>query len=70
MTSQVGRDSHRHELPAAASEFACRSHLPITVGEVDWPVKEGFVAGNGDLCQLTPKAEKVLSDRGAGLNEA
>ena len=28
------------------------------------------VAKDGDLYELTPKAEKVLSDRGAGLNEA
>jgi hypothetical protein len=39
-------------------------------GEVDRLVKEGYVAKDGDLYQLTPKAEKVLSDRGAGLNES
>jgi hypothetical protein len=33
-------------------------------------VKEGYVAKDGDLYELTPKAEKILSDRGAGLNEA
>ena len=39
-------------------------------GEVDRLMKEGYVAKDGDLYQLTPKAEKVLSDRGAGLNES
>jgi hypothetical protein len=34
-------------------------------GEVDRLVKEGYVAKDGDLYELTPKAEKVLSDRGA-----
>jgi len=39
-------------------------------GEIDWLVKEGYIARNGDRCELTPKAEKILSHRGAGLNEA
>jgi hypothetical protein len=39
-------------------------------GEVDRLVKEGYVAKDGNLYKLTPKAEKALSDRGAGLNEA
>lgn len=39
-------------------------------GEVDQLIKEGYVAKDGDLYELTPKAEKALSDRGAGLNEA
>lgn len=39
-------------------------------GEVDRLIKDGYVARNGDLFELTPKAQKVLSDRGAGLNEA
>ena len=39
-------------------------------GEVDRLVKEGYVARDGDLYALTPKAEKVLSDRGVGLHEA
>ena len=39
-------------------------------GEVDRLVKEGYIARDGDLCALTPKAEKVLSDRGVGLHEA
>jgi hypothetical protein len=34
--------------------------------EVDRLVKEGYVAKDGDLYELTPKAEKILSDRGAG----
>ncbi len=38
--------------------------------EVDRLVKEGYVARVGDLYELTPKAEKILSERGAGLNEA
>jgi hypothetical protein len=38
--------------------------------EIDRLVKEGYVAKDGDLYELTPKAEKILSDRGAGLNEA
>jgi hypothetical protein len=38
--------------------------------ELDQLVQEGYVAKDGDLHELTPKAEKILSDRGAGLNEA
>jgi hypothetical protein len=38
--------------------------------EIDRLVKEGYVAKDGDAYELTPKAEKALSDRGAGLNEA
>jgi hypothetical protein len=38
--------------------------------ELSQLVQEGYVAKDGDLYELTPKAEKVLSDRGAGLNEA
>jgi hypothetical protein len=38
--------------------------------EVDRLMKEGYLAKDGDLYELTPKAEKALSDRGAGLNEA
>jgi hypothetical protein len=38
--------------------------------EVDRLVKDGYVAKEGDLYQLTPKAQKALSDRGAGLNES
>jgi hypothetical protein len=38
--------------------------------ELGWLVNEGYVAKDGDLYELTPKAEKILSDRGAGLNEA
>ncbi|OKO71302.1 hypothetical protein [Bradyrhizobium sp. NAS96.2] len=37
-------------------------------GEVDRLIKEGYVAKDGDLYELTPKAEKVLSERGASLN--
>lgn len=39
-------------------------------GEVDRLVKDGYIANDGGLYALTPKAEKVLSERGAGLNEA
>jgi hypothetical protein len=39
-------------------------------GEVDRLMNEGYLAKDGDLYELTPKAEKALSDRGAGLNEA
>jgi hypothetical protein len=38
--------------------------------EIDQLVQEGYVAKDGDVYELTPKAEKILSDRGAGLNEA
>ena len=38
-------------------------------GEVDRLIKEGYVSKNGDLDELTPKAEKALADRAAGLNE-
>jgi hypothetical protein len=40
------------------------------LSEVDRLVKEGYVAKDRDLYELTPKAEKILSDRGVGLNEA
>jgi hypothetical protein len=39
-------------------------------GEVAQLLKEGYVVKDGDLYELTPKAEKVLEDRGAGLNES
>jgi len=39
-------------------------------GEVDRLILEGYVAKDGDLYELTPKAQKLLADRGAGLNEA
>jgi len=38
-------------------------------GEVDRLIKEGYVSKDGDLYELTPKAEKALADRGASLNE-
>jgi hypothetical protein len=31
---------------------------------------EGYVAKHGDLYEPTPKGEKVIVNRGAGLNEA
>jgi hypothetical protein len=39
-------------------------------GDLEMLVVEGYVAKDGDLYQLTPKGEKVLEERGAGLNEA
>jgi hypothetical protein len=39
-------------------------------GEVDALVLDGYAVKNGDLYELTAKGEKVLTDRGAGLNEA
>jgi hypothetical protein len=39
-------------------------------GEVEKLIVEGYVLRDGDLYELTPKGEKVLADRGAGLNEA
>jgi hypothetical protein len=39
-------------------------------GEVRQLIEEGYVAKDGDLYELTPKAEKALAERGAGLNEA
>ena len=37
-------------------------------GEVEKLIVEGYVLKDGDLYELTPKGEKVLADRGAGLN--
>jgi hypothetical protein len=39
-------------------------------GEVNRLIREGYVAKDGDLYELTPKAQKLLADRAAGLNEA
>ena len=39
-------------------------------GEVEKLIVEGYVSKDGDLFELTPKGEKILADRGAGLNEA
>lgn len=39
-------------------------------GEIDELLREGYVTKAGDLYELTPKAEKVIADRGAGLNES
>lgn len=39
-------------------------------GEVEKLIVEGYVMKDGDLYGLTPKGEKILADRGAGLNEA
>jgi hypothetical protein len=39
-------------------------------GEVDKLVIGGYVLKDGDIYELTPKGEKILEERGAGLNEA
>ena len=33
-------------------------------------VVRGYVERDGDLFKITPEGQKVLSDRGAGLNES
>jgi hypothetical protein len=38
--------------------------------EIERLMQEGYVTNDDDRYKLTPKAEKALSDRGAGLNEA
>ena len=38
-------------------------------GEVLSLVIRGYVEKDGDLFKVTPRGEKVLTDRGAGLNE-
>ncbi len=40
------------------------------LAEVQKLVVEGYVSKSGDLYELTRKGEKVLEDRGAGLNES
>ena len=39
-------------------------------GEVEKLIVEGYVSKDGDIFELTPKGEKILADRGSGLNEA
>ena len=39
-------------------------------GEVLNLVIRGYVEKDGDLFKVTPRGEKVLTDRGAGLNES
>jgi hypothetical protein len=39
-------------------------------GAVDKLVLDGYVIKDGDIYELTPKGEKILEERGAGLNEA
>jgi hypothetical protein len=39
-------------------------------GEVLDLVVRGYVERDGDLFKITPRGEKVLTDRGAGLNES
>jgi len=38
--------------------------------EIERLMQEGYVASSDGYYKLTPKAEKALSDRGVGLNEA
>jgi predicted transcriptional regulator len=33
-------------------------------------ISEGYVREKGDIYELTPKGQKILTDRGAGLNES
>jgi hypothetical protein len=33
-------------------------------------VARGYIERHGDLFKITPRGQKVLSDRGAGLNES
>jgi hypothetical protein len=39
-------------------------------GEVLSLVVRGYVEKDGDLFKITPRGERVLTDRGAGLNES
>jgi hypothetical protein len=39
-------------------------------GEVLSLVVRGYVEKDGDLFKITPRGEKILTDRGAGLNES
>jgi hypothetical protein len=39
-------------------------------GEVLNLIVRGYVEKDGDLFRITPRGEKVLTDRGAGLNES
>jgi hypothetical protein len=38
-------------------------------GEVLSLIIRGYVEKDGDLFKVTPRGEKILTDRGAGLNE-
>jgi hypothetical protein len=39
-------------------------------GQVLMLIARGYIEGDGDLFKITPLGEKVLADRGAGLNES
>ncbi len=43
---------------------------PDRQDEIDDLIREGYVVKDGDIYELTAKAQKILTDRGAGLNEA
>ncbi|HET7886889.1 MAG TPA: hypothetical protein VFL62_11740 [Bradyrhizobium sp.] len=38
--------------------------------ELEQLAREGYIARDGERFAVTPKGQQVLSDRGAGLNEA
>jgi hypothetical protein len=33
-------------------------------------IVRGFIEKDGDIFKITPRGEKILTDRGAGLNES
>jgi hypothetical protein len=39
-------------------------------GQVLMLIARGYIERDGDLFKITPLGEKVLADRGAGLNES
>jgi hypothetical protein len=39
-------------------------------GEVVSLIVRGFIEKDGDVFKITPRGEKVLTERGAGLNES
>jgi hypothetical protein len=39
-------------------------------GQVMMMMARGYIERDGDLFKITPLGEKVLTDRGAGLNES
>ncbi|MDE1932522.1 hypothetical protein [Bradyrhizobium sp.] len=38
-------------------------------GQIAKLIIDGYVLKDGDIYELTPKGEKILEDRGAGLND-
>jgi hypothetical protein len=39
-------------------------------GQVMMMMARGYIERDGDLFKITPLGEKILTDRGAGLNES